>query len=206
MAWTLDEAMAAFEGFGKPGTIATNQNNPGNLSCGPWSEQHGATGCGTGNIATFPDVPTGSKAMSDLIGVYAGSGYTLSEMIGKWSPASGAGNSPESTQNYIDFVSGKLGVDPNVKVSDISGGQGFWTKLGCMIAVTDEAKKFCESGQSAAGFGDSTPSKCGSLDFACKVGEMFSGFSFGRIGAFVLGLILIAGGLYLFKPEISIGG
>jgi len=47
-----------------------------------------------------------------------------------------------------------------------------------------------------------TGSACTGVNPAATSGP--SEFSFGRIGAFVLGLIFIAGGLYLFKPDNAI--
>src|SRR5690349_11794648 len=107
----LDNAIGTLEGFGKPGTLATVNNNPGNLIAGPFSTSHGAVGQ-NGDFAVFPDVATGLGAEDALIGRYDAAGYNLQDLIQKWAPPTAPGNSPEATQQYIDNLSKSIGSSP----------------------------------------------------------------------------------------------
>ncbi len=102
---SLDAAIAEFEGFGKSGTLATRNNNPGNLVYGPFAKSQGATGSEKG-FATFPDVATGTEAMDNLLGNYASKGYNLKDTIDAWN-----GHGSNSDQ-YTDFVASKTGIKP----------------------------------------------------------------------------------------------
>ena len=176
---TLAEAIARFEGFGTSGTLATRNNNPGNLIPGSFSTAHGAVG-ESGGFAVFPDYNTGFQAEDALIKNYADKGYTIEELLRAWAPPSSAGNSEANTQKYIDFVSGKLGVPASTPIS---------------ATAVPEYKPLPDTG----------PSFLGSvLDGivgapVSTLGTLF-GVPWSRIGAFLLGLIIIAGAIYLFKP------
>src|SRR5574337_481095 len=172
----LDNAIAQFEGFGKSGTIATLQNNPGDLAYGNFASQHGAVGPGINNIAVFPSAATGTAAEDALVSEYANQGATIQDLISKWAPPNAPGNTPQSTQNYINFVTGQLGVSADTPVSSTGANSP------------------------APGAGSSGPTASSITSSISNVLNPFSGFSPGRLGAFILGLILIAGGIYLFKP------
>lgn len=188
----IDQAIAQFEGFGKPGTIATVNNNPGNLMYGTFAQQHGATGytvASGGNIATFPDFTTGATAEDALVSSYAGKGASLTDLINAWAPPTAPGNTAAGTQNYASFVASQLGVDPNTPVSNLQG-----------------------VGTPSAGSGSTGTSTLSSLFntlqsfLSLNAGNAFpalnqsGALSYSRIGSFLLGMILIAGGIYLFKP------
>lgn len=193
----LDSLISQFEGFGKEGVPATVNNNPGNIIAGSFATAHGATGVNNG-FAVFPDPITGAQATDALIGHYDSMGLSVSDLINKWAPGSAPGNTPAGTQSYIDFVSGKLGVPADTPIN-----------------VAE--KKTPENGGSTTG-GSSSPSITqrifqGALDTVAPgmgtlLGSTTSGgtpaLSFGRIGAFILGFVFIAGGLYLFKPVQNI--
>lgn len=184
---SLADAMAQFEGYGTPGTIATRQNNPGNLAYGDFAKQFGATGPGAQNIAVFPNTQAGSNAMDALIQHYASQGYNLGQLIGSWAPPNAPGNTPQSTQNYTNFVAQQTGANPSTPVSQITGQSQqpsstcAWYDLPCMWRYTTSPK--------------------GVSTLAGKaVGINIGGLSLSRIISIVLGLILIAGSIYLFKP------
>jgi hypothetical protein len=198
----IDAVIAQFEGFGMEGKPATVNNNPGNIIAGDFATKHGATGV-NGPFAVFPDVSTGALAQDALVSHYADKGLTIQQLIEKWSPAAAPGNSAPGTQSYVDFVSGQLGVPATAPI------------------ITAEKKT--PDAQSSGGV---SPSWCDSLGPLKYVAPMcvssilaekitgkpplpnttdtIAGISFARIGAFVLGLILIAGGLFLFKPVQNI--
>lgn len=92
-------------------------NNPGNIEYGPYAKKHGATGS-DGRFAIFPDMKTGEDAMANLLMGYMKEGNnTISKIVGKWSPSSDPTNPKGSTQNYINQVAKKTGIDPNKPLS-----------------------------------------------------------------------------------------
>lgn len=173
---SLDSAIADFEGFNTPGTIAQRQNNPGDLGWGQFAIEHGATGLGDKGIAVFPDAQTGTAAEDALVNYYAGQGASIQDLISAWAPPTAPGNSPEATQNYIDYVTKKLGVSPSTPVSSLSGGSSQNASIG-----GDFLKSLIPGGMG-----------------------LVPGFSWGRIAAFLLGLLTIGAGLYLLKPVQNI--
>jgi hypothetical protein len=167
---TLAEAMAVHEGYGKPGTLATVNNNPGNIIAGTWATQQGAIGSNRG-FAIFPNSDAGFAAQEALIEHYADAGYSLDQLVTAWAPPTAPGNSQASTTAYQQAVSKAMNVPGSTKVSQLAGLE----PNSSSMSITDAIKNFF------------TP-------------EWASDSSWGRIGAFLLGLILIGGGLYLFKP------
>lgn len=81
---TLLEGMAKMEGFGKPDTRPTRNNNPGDLEYGIFATAHGATGT-DGRFAIFPDVATGYAAMKALLQEKYG-GMTLQQALDIYAP------------------------------------------------------------------------------------------------------------------------
>jgi len=182
---SLDEAMAQFEGFGKAGTLATRNNNPGNIIESAFAYSHGAVGASSG-FAVFPDVDSGYQATDALVASFAAKGATVASLINAWSPSTAPGNTSIGTQNYINFVTGKLGVTPDTKVSDLANKP----------APTSTAASIID--------------KLGSISTSMMdivTGKTLAS-SWGRVGAFIVGLIFIAAGLFLFKPaqQIMISG
>lgn len=116
----LATEMSKIEGFGKPGAIPTRDNNPGDLITGNFSTKHGALGEDKG-YAIFPDVETGVKAQIDLIEMYIRKGDSLKRLIEHWSPPNAPGNTPASTQSYIDQLAKKLQIDPEVPLKLLPG-------------------------------------------------------------------------------------
>lgn len=171
---TLDAAIASFEGFGTPGTLATVNNNPGNLIYNGYTQNLGATGSNQG-FAVFPDSVTGANAEDNLVGYYAGQGDTIQQLINSWAPPTAPGNSTASTTNYVNSVSQAVGGSPSTPVSSLAGAAPSSTT------------------SSVAGFLSALSNPAGAV--ANSLGASWS-----RIAAFVLGLIFIAAGLYLFKP------
>jgi hypothetical protein len=181
----LDSLIGQFEGFGKPGTPATLNNNPGNIISGPFAESHGATGA-AGNFAIFPDVATGLAAEDALVKHYANNNASIADLINAWSPPTAPGNSPDATQNYINFISGKLGVPADTPIDATAG----------LKATETAADKTSGIAGTIAGMVGK-----GALDYMFPgLGIPGVGATWGRIGAFLVGLILVAGGVYLFKP------
>lgn len=184
---TLDAAIAKAEGYGTMGAIPTLAYNPGDIVAGPWATAHGATGSvlakGGQAIAVFPDEVTGYAAEDVLIAEkYAGG-------------------------SIADLGRGWLGRD--APRSDVDS----WIKnLGLGLPASTPVSQTAAPASASTGATPSSPSLYrramdaieGKGEFskyrANPLSDTLFGLSLGRIAAFALGLIVIAGALYLFKP------
>jgi hypothetical protein len=101
---------------GVPGRLAPRglrNNNPLNLTMSPFTRsQQGFTGTDSGGrYATFDSPEDGLLAARSLLGSYAKRGFdTPSEIINRWAPSAENGR---ATGNYVNSVSGRLGIGPN---------------------------------------------------------------------------------------------
>jgi hypothetical protein len=227
----IDAAIAAFEGYNTQGTIAQRQNNPGNLVAGTFASTYGGTGS-PGQIATFPTAAQGAAAEDALIQNYAEQGYSIQDLINTWAPATAPGNTPQSTQNYINFVANAAGVSPTTSLealapSNTSGSIATvlpnlgsstvpTSNLGlpqtapynlqnqplyCNIPGVGLFASACQASQVPGNpfVNSAGQTTCG----ISNISGCFSGFSWGRIGAFVLGILLVIGAVFLFKPGVE---
>lgn len=225
---TIDQAIAQFEGFGTSAApTITAANNPGAIQAGPFATAQGATGS-SGGFAVFPDVATGTAAEDALVSRYAGAGYTLSDLINAWSPPNAPGNSPEATQNYINFVANATGANPNTPVSQLSG-QPTSAKPGFSFGCGPDQMKNCGNVDCSNPFtrlfsccctvlgGNVTKnpgglptseSGCAWYDILCKVnplgGTKTQSGLLGRVIAIILGFVLIIAGLFQLKSGETI--
>lgn len=193
---SLDNLIATQEGFGKPGTIATNQHNPGNLIDNSWTaSQPGYVGPGLQGIAVFSNDTSGFAAEDANVSGFAGRGATLSDLTAAWAPAGIPGNDPAA---YASNLASGLGVSTDTPVSKLAGvtaPASGGSSLNPLSALDKAAMALDQY------FGTGYPGEPQGADIAGAAGQAFS---FGRIAAFVLGLICIAGAIFLFKPEASI--
>lgn len=108
----LAQAIARFEGYYTPGTVAARNNNPGNLK---YAGQPGAIGADRQGYAIFRTASDGWAALERQIQLDAGRGHTLSTFLHKYAPAA-----ENPTGNYIRFVSATLGVPADIPLSTIA--------------------------------------------------------------------------------------
>lgn len=183
---SLDAAIGTAEGFGKPGTIPTLANNPGDIVSGDFATAHGAIGsitaAGGKQIAVFPNSDVGTQAQDALVSNnYAGG--TLADLAQKWL---GTDADPNDVQSYAASLSQTLGVPASTPVTSLAGGGSPSTGVaappstgvvqGAINAVT------------------------GAVTNAAAFSLFGPGVSWGRAAAFLLGLIVLAGAIFLFKP------
>lgn len=109
---TLAQTIITVEGNNP--NLASN-NNPGNLV---FVGQSGAT-MGAGGFAKFPTYQAGYDALTRQIGLYAGRGMTVQDMMGVYCPASSPGCNPTA---YAQTVAGSLGVSTDTLVADALNG------------------------------------------------------------------------------------
>lgn len=99
------------EGFGKPGTVPTRDNNPGDLRHSPHSSHAGEDPNAIGQIDTAVD---GWEDLERQLMLDAQRGMTLRECIEAWAPASD-GDDPGS---YLQFVCEGLGMNPETPLTE----------------------------------------------------------------------------------------
>lgn len=118
----LSNAIARFEGYSIPGSVAQRNNNPGNLRAGI-----GQTGTDGNGYAIFPDSATGFAALQHQVTLNINRGLSLDEFFGG-KPGVYAGYAPSGDANdpghYSQTVAGWLGIDPNAPLSDVIGTSG----------------------------------------------------------------------------------
>lgn len=118
---TLLEAIAAFEGFGvNPMNRPTRNNNPGNLSFGPFAKSHGASleeipegYTSEPRFARFDSIEQGWIALRALLSSRY-KGYTVREMIHKYAPPF-----ENDTEFYIKFICERVGCKPNTVIDEL---------------------------------------------------------------------------------------
>jgi hypothetical protein len=135
-------AITQMEGYNP--AFAPN-NNPGNLIyIGP--NQNGQSGVtrGAGGFAAFPTLAAGQAALANQIQYQVNQGQTLTQFFNQYAPggttnAAGGVQTSAATQNYINFVSGQLGIDPNVPLNQSSSGGTSYASDGSAIDNTSTA-------------------------------------------------------------------
>ena len=116
---TFRQAVGKMEGWGKPGTRPTLNNNPGDLTYCQETIHFGALK-GDPRFAVFPDEATGWEALrrwfsvpakfdpsGKLVGGYCGA--TIEQAINRFCPAGDGANDPNA---YTNFVSEQTGHQP----------------------------------------------------------------------------------------------
>ena len=111
----MEAAIIKMEGYNP--NFAPN-NNPGNLV---YAGQRGAK-MGAGGFAAFPTYADGVTALDKQIAGQIDKGQSLTDFFNQYAPgntknAAGGIQTPAATQNYINFVSAQLGIDPNVPIN-----------------------------------------------------------------------------------------
>lgn len=113
---TFCEAVAREEGFGKPGTRPTRNNNPGDIEFGKFALAHGATHAElvNGRFAVFPDAATGFAAMKALFQTQGYQGKTIAEALNRWAPTL-----ENETNAYIENVCEWTGLRSDTVIDGI---------------------------------------------------------------------------------------
>lgn len=114
---SIAAAITQMEGSGA-GTIATRNNNPGNLVSGP-----GMIGT-SGGFAVFPDEATGQAALDNQIQLNINRGLTLQQFFAGGNGY--AGYAPSADNNnptaYANFVAGQVGIDTSTPLNSLASG------------------------------------------------------------------------------------
>lgn len=110
----LAEAIATYEGFYKPGSLAKRNRNPGNIRA--WGSLPVHRG-----FAIFPSEDAGFEALQAQIRKNIKRGLTLYEFFGG-KPGVYYGYAPDSDGNhsrkYAQFVAKRVGIAPDVVIAE----------------------------------------------------------------------------------------
>jgi len=96
------------------GSRAWLNNNPGNLEYRQQAQAHGAIGS-DGRFAIFPDDATGLDALLALLRTGTFQARTISGAMLRYAPPS-----ENDTADYIEFIRRQTGLDPGLRMSDLT--------------------------------------------------------------------------------------
>jgi hypothetical protein len=113
----LMNSVAKMEGWGVAGSIASRNNNPGNLRSG--LNQVGSENTVNGTFATFATPADGWTALQAQIDRQAGQGQTLRDFIYQYAPPN-----ENNTSAYLNNLVSSLGVSADSSLSDLGGNNG----------------------------------------------------------------------------------
>lgn len=113
-------------------TRAVRNNNPGNLIASPWTQkQCGYEGMDDKRFAVFKTFADGFCALARLMECSSYRGLTIPQAIARYAPIV-----ENDTQEYIEIVLQKTGIDRAKKIMDFTAGE-FARFLGAICDVED---------------------------------------------------------------------
>lgn len=106
----LAELIAQEEGYGRPGSLPTRNNNPGDLRHSPHSDH---TAEAPDSIGKIDSVQNGWEDLERQLQLYADRNMTLRAAIYAFAP-------PEenNSEQYLHFVCTGLGVSPDISMQE----------------------------------------------------------------------------------------
>lgn len=110
----LMDLIGRMEGWGLANSLATKNNNPGNLV---YVGQAGAIGKDDRGFAIFSNPDNGWMALQRQIELDASRGLDLRTFINKYAPPR-----ENNTSNYLTFLTDGLGVSADTPLSNITSG------------------------------------------------------------------------------------
>jgi hypothetical protein len=178
--------VAKFEGFGKPNTVPTIANNPGDLELGDIG--YGVTSAANGNkITNFPTVDAGIAALNNQTSKMVNGGSSVYNPSMSISQASQlyTGN-----PNAWDGLATNLGVTPSSPLSSVAGSTAkpvTTTFDSPFLAGVNKVLNYFGAGSKEVNSTDATG------------GATIANTWLGRGVFIVLGMLLIAAGIFSFS-------
>ena len=120
---SIAAAITQMEGYIAPnaqypnGSLAYQNQNPGNIRWNPNGYNYPGATPGAGGFAKYPDLATGQAALNHQIQVQIDSGQNLTQFFNQYAPSS-----ENNTANYIAFVAQQTGIDPSVPLQQYQSG------------------------------------------------------------------------------------
>ena len=190
---SVANAIASAEGYGIPGAIPTLANNPGDLVLG--NQGNGTLGNG---ITVFSTPQAGFNALNNQINLITSgqsSVYSPSETIAQigntWS-----GGDP----NWANNVAAGLGTTPNSTLPS-SSSSSLWSKVKSFLG----SQNLNAAGLIASGITNgSLPTPATAMPVSASQIGTSSATWLPRGVAIALGMIFVAGGIFMFKSTQTI--
>lgn len=107
----LGQLIAQMEGYGKPGTLPTRLNNPGDLRHGTHATHDPRT---PESIGTYASPELGEIDLEHQLSLYASRGMTVASVIYIYAPPS-----ENDSKGYLDYVCQDLPCTPSTLVSEV---------------------------------------------------------------------------------------
>lgn len=107
----LAEAIARFEGYGRPGAIPTVRHNPGDLRHSLHSSHEGI---GPNDIGIIDNDADGWSDLDRQLRLYASRGLTLAQAIHEFAPPT-----ENDTDRYLKFVCEQTGHSPDTPLTEV---------------------------------------------------------------------------------------
>lgn len=161
-------------------------NNPGNLEASPWTRSQPGYVGSDGRFAIFDSMDSGIAAQVKLlIGSYINRGFdTVASIINRYGNDPGTADDI-SVRNYINYVSDRLGVSPDTKITSSMA-----SNLAQYMREFETGNTTGTSGNAAkAGWWDTLADPVGTATNA--VSDWFTTGIVARIAYVVIGIILI---------------
>jgi len=98
------------------GSRAWRNSNPGNIIFGAYANDHGAIGRDKDGFAIFPDWETGYKAHEALLRKRSYLDLAIEEAVKRYTD----GDSPETQEGYVNYITTQTGMLRTKKISDMS--------------------------------------------------------------------------------------
>ncbi|MEE8484763.1 MAG: KTSC domain-containing protein [Nitrospinota bacterium] len=100
----------------KGGARAWRNNNPGNIICSPYANDHGAIGCDAESFAIFPDWETGKEAMETLLREgWRYKNNTIEGAIREYTD-----DPAEVEESYINHVTSETGMPRTKRINEMT--------------------------------------------------------------------------------------
>lgn len=214
----IDSAIAGFENSNPA------YNNPMAIQAGSYATNYGATGVAPNGLAIFSNPGQSNAAGDALLANFFDSGQNLSQALQSYT---GLDTGSPTLTNYTNYVSQNSGIGLNEipPVAAMAGNTNQITAADYALPNLpgvpnpfnpQQAQQIVNAAPgggasaytalNAMGVTGNTPANpfSGVADSITGLKNWLSGstsgFSFGRIGLFVLALIVIAGGIFALKP------
>lgn len=116
----IASAITKMEGYIPPnssypnGSLAYQNNNPGNIRYVQGGYNYPGAVPGAGGFARYPDLATGQAALQHQIDVQIASGQNLTQFFNQYAPSN-----ENNTQAYIASVASQTGIDPSIPLKSV---------------------------------------------------------------------------------------
>lgn len=174
----ISTAIGQQETAGGTTGVGASLYNPGGLKYAGWESTYGATQ-GAGGFAKFPSLTQGWAALKDRVNQLIMQGRTLQELVNVWAPASdGNTNNPQRISQIASITK----LDPTIPIVSQYSGSLIPPDVA---AQANPDQKFLDTPEGQAMNQDMT--------------QKLFGTTWGRVAAFLVGLLFLIAGLMLLK-------